>query len=109
MKDIFLDKPLKVGGAELAKLSVRASTVGDEEDAQAMAADMGRANVPLTAELYLFSVITGVAYDDLRLLSAVDYEKIRKAYREVNQPGPLKKEPEPEQATGDSPPTPELN
>ena len=108
MKEIILNFPLKSGDQESSRLTMKKSTVGDEEDAQAMAVDLGRPFVALTAELCLFSILTGVPYDDLRSLSTVDYDLIRKAYNEVNRPAPLKKSPgSPDQGNPGS--TPEYN
>ncbi|MDL2279068.1 phage tail assembly protein [Desulfovibrio sp. OttesenSCG-928-G11] len=89
MERITLSAPLIVGGKPHPALSIRASTVGDEEDAQALAVNLGRPEVPLTTELCLFSIVTDVSYDDLRALPTSDYEKLRAAYKRVNRPRPL--------------------
>ena len=102
MKEIHLDKPIRAAGKTLNTITVRPSTVGDEEDAQAMAVDMGRPFVALTAEMCLFSVLTEVSYDDLRALSTPDYEKLRKAYNEVNRARPTRPV---EEANDDQPAT----
>jgi hypothetical protein len=88
MKEVILSKPIRSGDKMLTSLTVRASTVGDEEDAQVMAVDMGRPLAIMTSELCLFAVLTGVSYDDLRAVSSNDWDKLRKAYNEVNRVRP---------------------
>ncbi|MDR2891595.1 MAG: phage tail assembly protein [Deltaproteobacteria bacterium] len=76
--------PARINGKMLNGCTLRLSTIGDEEDSQAMAVDLGRPLVPLTSEMCLFSALTGISYDDMRTLSLANYVRIRAAYREVN-------------------------
>ena len=86
MKSITLEKPLEVGGKRHCTLNMRPATIGDEEDAQVMAVDMGKGGVSMTMELCLFSIVAGVPYDDIRALPPYELRKLRAAYDELNAP-----------------------
>lgn len=88
MKSITFDTPLQSSGKTFASVNMRFPTVGDEEDAQVMAVDLDRGGILLTAELCLFSLLTGIPYDDLRSMPSYEIKKFRKAYHEMNAPRP---------------------
>ena len=60
MQTVKLSAPLQVGGKEVWELTVRPSTVGDEEDGMQDAVAMHKGNNPLTAEMALLARITRV-------------------------------------------------
>ena len=82
---VKLSAPLQVGGKDVWELSVRPSTIGDEEDAMQDAVGMGKATNPLTTEMTLLARIARVPYDALRGLSSGDYLKLRAAFNVVNR------------------------
>lgn len=84
MQTVKLSAPLQVGGKDVWELTVRPSTIGDEEDAMQDAVGMGKATNPLTAEMALLARIVRVPYDALRGLSSGDYLKLRAAFNVVN-------------------------
>lgn len=88
MKSITFDTPLQSNGKSFVSVNMRTPTIGDEEDAQVMAVDMDKGGVLLTVELCLFSILTGIMYDDLRTLPAYEVKKMRAAYHELNTPRP---------------------
>lgn len=85
MQTVKLSAPLQVGGKEVWELTVRPSTIGDEEDAMQDAVGMGKATNPLTTEMTLLARIARVPYDALRGLSSGDYLKLRAAFNVVNR------------------------
>lgn len=85
MQTVKLSAPLQVGGKEVWELTVRPSTIGDEEDGMQDAVGMHRGNNPLTAEMALLARITRVPYDAMRGLSSGDYLKLRAAFNVVNR------------------------
>lgn len=91
MKSITFDTPLQSSGKTFASVNMRFPTVGDEEDAQVMAVDLDRGGILLTAELCLFSLLTGIPYDDLRSMPSYEIKKFRRAYHEMNTPRPTAK------------------
>ena len=98
MQTVKLSAPLQVGGKELWELTVRPSTIGDEEDAMQDAVGMGKATNPLTAEMALLARIVRVPYDALRGLSSGDYLKLRAAFNAVNGTDESQENPTPEAA-----------
>lgn len=87
MKPIEFDPPITVNGQKWASVTMRPSTMGDEEDAQVMALENASA-APLTQEMFLFSVLTGIPYDDMRAIPPYQYRILRAAYDELNKPRP---------------------
>lgn len=85
MKTVTLSAPIQVGGKDVLELTVRPSTIGDEEDAMQDAVGIRRGNNPLTAEMTLLARIARVPYDALRGLSSGDYLKLRAAFNVVNR------------------------
>lgn len=98
MQTVKLSAPLQVGGKEVWELTVRPSTIGDEEDAMQDAVGMGKATNPLTAEMTLLARIVRVPYDALRGLSSGDYLKLRAAFNAVNGTDESQENPTPEAA-----------
>lgn len=98
MQTVKLSAPLQVGGKEVWELTVRPSTIGDEEDAMQDAVGMGKATNPLTAEMALLARIVRVPYDAMRGLSSGDYLKLRAAFNAVNGTGESQENPTPEAA-----------
>ncbi|WP_418503437.1 phage tail assembly protein [Desulfovibrio sp.] len=98
MQTVKLSAPLQVGGKEVWELTVRPSTIGDEEDAMQDAVGMGKATNPLTAEMALLARIVRVPYDALRGLSSGDYLKLRAAFNVVNGTNESQENPTPEAA-----------
>lgn len=98
MKTVTLSAPLQVGGKDVLELTVRPSTIGDEEDAMQDAVGIRRANNPLTAEMALLARIVRVPYDALRGLSSGDYLKLRAAFNAVNGTDESQENPTPEAA-----------
>ena len=72
-KSVVLNEPLNVGGKTIAEVVVRASTVGDEEDAMQLAVDMKRGTNPVTVEVSLLSIVTRLPYDAIRGMRGADY------------------------------------
>lgn len=98
MKTVTLSAPIQVGGKDVWELTVRPSTIGDEEDAMQDAVGMHRGNNPLTAEMALLARIVRVPYDALRGLSSGDYLKLRAAFNVVNGTNESQENPTPEAA-----------
>lgn len=98
MQTVKLSAPLQVGGKDVWELTVRPSTIGDEEDAMQDAVGMGKATNPLTAEMALLARIVRVPYDALRGLSSGDYLKLRAAFNVVNGTNESQENPTPEAA-----------
>lgn len=98
MQTVKLSAPLQVGGKDVWELTVRPSTIGDEEDAMQDAVGMGKATNPLTAEMTLLARIVRVPYDALRGLSSGDYLKLRAAFNVVNGTNESQENPTPEAA-----------
>ena len=96
MQIVKLSAPLQVGGKEVWELTVRPSTVGDEEDGMQDAVAMHKGNNPLTAEMTLLARIARIPYDALRALSSGDYLKLRSAFNEVNRGSDPQENPMPD-------------
>lgn len=98
MKEITFNPPITVNGKKLSTITLRQSTVGDEEDAQVLALTVAAASeqipVPLTSEICLFATLTGISYDDIRRLRPHEYALLRQAYDEVNSVRPTEPEGE---------------
>ena len=98
MKTVTLSAPIQVGGKDVLELTVRPSTIGDEEDAMQDAVGIRRGNNPLTAEMALLARIVRVPYDALRGLSSGDYLKLRAAFNAVTGTNESQENPTPEAA-----------
>lgn len=83
-KVVTLQENLSVGGKPLAEVVVRASTVGDEEDAMQLAVNMKRGTNPVTVEVCLLSIVTRLPYDAIRGMNGADYGKLRDALNDLN-------------------------
>ncbi len=83
-KTVILLEPVSVRGEKKKEIVVRASTVGDEEDAMQRAVQMNKARNPVTVELCLISRVSGIKYDDLRGMNGQDYATLRAALNELN-------------------------
>lgn len=83
-----LSRPLTVGGKQLDSLTMREPTLAAEEDGLALAVDLGRGNVPLTAEMCMFALLCGVNYDAMREMRSSDYARLRAAYEKLSRPTP---------------------
>lgn len=83
-KNIKLIEPVTVGGKEITEITVRRSTIGDEEDAMQAAIQMKRGKNPLCVEMNLMSRVSKLPYDVLRSMHGQDYQQIRNALNEVN-------------------------
>lgn len=86
-KTVVLNEPLNIGGKTIVEVVVRASTVGDEEDAMQLAVDMKRSTNPVTVEVSLLSIVTRLPYDAIRGMSGADYGKLRDALNALNGAG----------------------
>ena len=96
MQTVKLSAPLQVGGKDVWELTVRPSTIGDEEDAMQddRAGELGYS----PQEMALLARIVRVPYDALRGLSSGDYLKLRAAFNVVNGTNESQENPTPEAA-----------
>lgn len=101
-RTVKLLEPIQVGGKEVTEVTLRRSTVGDEEDAMQQAVQLKRGKNPVTVEMCLFAKVTRLPYDAIRSLHGRDYAAIRAAHNALNGFAPE----EDEEDTGD-PTTPE--
>lgn len=99
-RNIKLDEPLAVGGKNIEEVIIRASTVGDEEDAMQEAINVGRGENNVTVELCLISKLTRLPYDAIRSMSGPEYKKLKDALSELN--GIREKKENPIQITGET-------
>lgn len=83
-KSITLLEPVLVGGEERREISIRRSTVGDEEDAMDMAIRLKRPKNSVTVEVCMFSKLTRLPYDVIRNMCGQDYTALREALNELN-------------------------
>lgn len=81
---VKLTYPITVEGSEISELTLRPSRVGDEEDAMQMAVRLKKADNPVTVEVLLFSHLTKLPYDAIRLLHGQDYQKLRQTLNRLN-------------------------
>ena len=72
-KTVKLLEPVIVGGEERAEVTIRRSTVGDEEDAMDMAIRLKRPKNNVTVEVCMFSKLTKLPYDAIRSMCGQDY------------------------------------
>ena len=86
-KTVVLNEPLNIGGKTIVEVVVRASTVGDEEDAMQLAVNMKRSTNPVTVEVSLLSIVTRLPYDAIRGMSGADDGKLRDALNARNGAG----------------------
>ena len=91
-RKVLLGTVLNVGGKEISEVIIRASTVGDEEDAMQEAINLKKGNNNVTVELCLMAKLTRLPYDAIRSLPGQDYQKLKNALAELN--GIAGKEPE---------------
>lgn len=85
-KTIDLLEPLIVGGTEMHQVTIRRSTVGDEEDAMEMAIRLKRPKNSVTVEVCMFSKLTKLPYDAVRSMCGQDYTALREALSALNTP-----------------------
>lgn len=83
-KTVKLLEPIQVGGKEVTEVTLRRSTVGDEEDAMQQAVQLKRGKNAVTVEVCLFSKVTRLPYDAIRSLYGTDYAAIREAFNNLN-------------------------
>ena len=83
-KIVKLQTPITIGGVEKTEVEVRASTIGDEEDALQQAIQLKKGKNALTIEMCLFSKVSKIPYDVLRSMNRADYGAIRVAVNEIN-------------------------
>lgn len=89
---ITLESPLRVRGADVFELEMKEPTMAEEEDAMALAVDMGRGQVSLTNEMCMYGLLCNVPYDAIRAMTSADYEKLRRAYSGFVRPIGRRKE-----------------
>lgn len=85
-KTIDLLEPITVKGEERTTVTIRRSTVGDEEDAMEMAIKLNRPKNSVTVEICMFSKLTRLPYDVIRGMCGQDYTALREALNELNSP-----------------------
>ena len=83
-KTIKLAEPIMMGGKEITEVTLRRSTVGDEEDAMQQAVQLKRGKNPVTVEMCLFARVTRLPYDAIRSMYGADYATIREAFNDLN-------------------------
>lgn len=83
-KIVKLVEPITVGGKEISEVTVRRSTVGDEEDAMQSAVQLKRGKNPLTVEMCLMARVSKLPYDAVRSMHGPDYAALRQALNELN-------------------------
>lgn len=83
-KIVKLQEPITISSVETSEVEVRASTIGDEEDALQQAIQLKKGKNALTIEMCLFSKVSKIPYDVLRSMNRADYGAIRLAVNEVN-------------------------
>ena len=90
MKEITvtLAQPVMLRGVEVSSVTVRPSTVGDEEDAMQQAIQLKKARNPVTVEMCLLSRVARVPYDVLRSMNGRDYAALRGALNSLNGTAP---------------------
>lgn len=84
-KQVKLLEPIIVGGEEVTEITIRRSTVGDEEDAMEMAIGSSARRTRSRLSLH-FSKLTRLPYDAIRSLYGPDYTALREALNELNAP-----------------------
>lgn len=77
---IRLVEPIEIGGKQTGEIEMRASTIGDEEDALQMAIQMKRSANNLTVEMCLYSILTNVPFDKIRMMNSADYAALRQTH-----------------------------
>lgn len=90
---VKLSTSLRIGGKDIDEFTVRASTVGDEEDAMQDAVLMDRAKNVLTVEMALLARMASIPYNLMRTLSGEDYARIREAYNSLMAPAKQQENP----------------
>ena len=81
--EVTLSKPITVGKTTVEKVEIKPLTMGDNEDAMALAVQMGKADNQFTIALCLLSKATGIAYDKLRALPMADGQRLINAMNTV--------------------------
>lgn len=74
--EITLSKPIIVGKTTVEKVEIKPLTMGDNEDAMALAVQMGKADNQFTLALCLLAKATGLSYDKLRTLPMTDGQRL---------------------------------
>lgn len=83
-KTVKLAEPIQMGAKEITEVTLRRSTVGDEEDAMQQAVQLKRGKNPVTVEMFLFAKVTRLTYDAIRSMYGTDYAAIREAFNDLN-------------------------
>lgn len=83
-RTVRLRTPVQAGGKDITEVVVRASTVGDEEDAMQQAVNLQRGSNPVTVEICLLAKVSRLPYDALREMNGFDYAALREALSAVN-------------------------
>ena len=96
--EITLSKPIIVGKTTVEKVEIKPLTLGDNEDAMALAVQMGKADNQFTLALCLLSKATGISYDKLRALPMVDGQNLINAMNAAVNENPTEAEPAAEKA-----------
>ncbi len=81
--EITLSKPITVGKTTVEKVEIKPLTLGDNEDAMALAVQMGKADNQFTLALCLLAKATGLSYDKLRSLPMSDGQRLINAMNNV--------------------------
>ena len=81
--EVTLSKPIIVGKTTVEKVEIKPLTMGDNEDAMALAVQMGKADNQFTLALCLLAKATGLSYDKLRALPMTDGQRLINAMNSV--------------------------
>lgn len=104
-RTVKLREPIQVGGKEVTEVTLRRSTVGDEEDAMQQAVQLKRGKNPVTVEMCLFARVTRLPYDAIRALHGRDYAAIREAFNDLNGYAPRDDDGDADDGNPTTPPT----
>lgn len=86
-KNVKLLEPVVVGGEERAEVTIRRSTVGDEEDAMDMAIRLKRPKNSVTVEVCMFSKLTKLPYDAIRSMCGQELHGAARSAERAERPG----------------------
>lgn len=76
---VSLTTPLKVNGKEVKEVTLKALTMGDQEDAMSTAVMLGKADNQFTISMCLLSRASDIPYDTLRSMNSSDGMKLLNA------------------------------